>query len=113
MGCTIELNGNNYVFANESFSNSRNWGHKSQLRKNGCLIGENKSIYINRTWESYQYQSCMKSIVCNLIKKNGNDYINSYKADNNIKRLSSVKRDKLIDESNGLDSELYELLNRL
>ncbi len=82
------LNGNEYTFINESFSNSRNWGHKTKLFKNNDLVAENKAIYLNRTWEAYQYQSSMKSCVYNLIDAEIVKSKLNYKKVNEIKRMT-------------------------
>lgn len=103
-------NGNVYQFINESFSNSRNWGHKSQLFINNVYIEDDKRIYLNRTWESYQYQSVMKEIVWKLIAQEQKQAVDKYKSDNGIKRLSSEKR---IEIESSVGTELKEILNKL
>ena len=50
-------------FVCESFSNSKNWGHKATAYYNGVEVGTTKCIYQNRTWEVYQYQTVMMSLV--------------------------------------------------
>lgn len=43
----------------ETFSNSRNWGHRAKAYYKGQLVAEKKIIYYNRTWERYQFESVM------------------------------------------------------
>ena len=43
-------------------------GHEVTLYKNDyAKIGQAKIRYYNRTWESYQYQSAIKSVIYNAI----------------------------------------------
>jgi hypothetical protein len=52
----------------ESFSNSRNWGHKVTAFYNGREITTKKVFYLNRTWERYQFESallCLMDILDN------------------------------------------------
>lgn len=109
----IEVNGKTFEFVNESFSNSRNWGHKSRLYINNGLVAENKSIYYNRTWENYQYQSCMKGCVYNLIDEAKKEFITNYKKENYINRLSKAKKDILDDFFKQEQKDLFELLKLL
>jgi hypothetical protein len=110
---TIEIGKNTYTFENESFSNSRNWGHKTRLYLNGILISENKSIYLNRTWESYQYQSCMQGAVHNYLDRELEFAIRSYKEANGIKRLTHERKQEVQKAFNKEYGDLQVLLHEL
>lgn len=64
----LELNAWNY-------SNSRNWGHKSNIygRIGDASVnaGDFKIVYYNRTWECYRFQSVLHKAFysCGLDKK--------------------------------------------
>ena len=53
---------------------------------------------MNRTWECYQYQTVMKRCIGDIIEANEKDYIEVYKADNDIKRLTAEKREQILNE---------------
>jgi len=108
----FNIKNNEYQFVNESFSNSRNWGHKTKLFKNGSEISDHKSIYYNRTWESYQYQSCMRGSVYTLIDIEFADIISKYKIAYNIKRMASTLKQELRDKFES-HNELFSLLKKL
>lgn len=108
----IKIGNNNYEFENESFSNYRNWGHKTRLYLNRYLISENKCIYLNRTWESYQFQSCMKGAVYNLIEEEFENLILNYKTENNVKRLKSSVKEELRSEFEN-KNELFKVIRKL
>lgn len=82
-----------------SFENSRNWGHKAEVsisyRDNGAhktriVNARAKQIYYNRTWESYEYQTVLKSAMRNLIENI--DIKGYFKSLNGYKKMTT-KRD--------------------
>lgn len=65
-----EINGVKFTFVCESWETRNSWGHKVALYKNDTLlIGTAKVRYDNRTWERYQYQSTIKSVIFNAIEE--------------------------------------------
>lgn len=64
-----EINGVKFTLVCESWSTRNSWGHKVTLYRNdSVIIGRAKIRYYNRTWESYQYQSAIKSVIYNAIE---------------------------------------------
>lgn len=53
----------NLTVSAESFSNSRNWGHKVTAFLNGKEIATKKVFYLNRTWERYTYETALYCLV--------------------------------------------------
>ena len=52
----------------ESWWNRNSWGHIVTLYKNDTVkIGRANIRYYNRTWECYQYQSAIKSVIYDAI----------------------------------------------
>lgn len=65
-----EINGVKFTFVCESWKTRNSWGHKVVLYKNNTLlIGTAKVRYYNRTWERYQYQCTIKSVIFNAIEE--------------------------------------------
>lgn len=65
-----EINGVKFSFVCESWKTRNSWGHKVSLYQNDTLlIGTAKVRYYNRTWERYQYQSVIKSVIFNAIEE--------------------------------------------
>ena len=63
-----EINGVKFTLVCESWCTRYSWGHEVTLYKNDyAKIGRAKIRYYNRTWESYQYQSAIKSVIYNAI----------------------------------------------
>lgn len=80
-----------------TYETSSSWGHKAELiRNNDYTLNTYKIRYYNRTWESYQYQSVIKSVLNDYIDYLIKDYINDYKTQNNITRLKTTLKEELI-----------------
>lgn len=83
-----------------TYETSSSWGHKAELiRNNDYTLNTYKIRYYNRTWECYQYQSVIKSVLNDYIDYLIKDYINDYKTQNNITRLKSQQREELIKQA--------------
>ena len=112
----ININGNEYEFINHSRSTRNGFAHDTTLFVDGVKHGRATCNYLNRTWESYRFQTVMKRCISNIIEVNEEDYIAVYKADNNIKRLTAEKRDAVIREFYEQENikellEVYKLLD--
>lgn len=65
-----EINGVNFTLVCESWTDRTSWGHKVTLYKNDAMtVGTVKVRYYNRTWESYRYQTAIKSVIWDAIEK--------------------------------------------
>ena len=64
----IKGNDNLELFA-EHYSTRYSWGHKAKAYYNNKLIAETKIRYYNRTWERYQFETILYSLL-EKIKKN-------------------------------------------
>lgn len=108
--------GNKIELVNESWSTSRNWGHKTNVIINGFDYGEYKVRYYNRTWESYTFQSCMTGAIAKVMRYNITRYLENYKYTNNITRFKKGQREELIakyKESNDLMLDLEQTLQAI
>lgn len=64
-----DINGVKFTLVCESWQTKTAWGHKVSLYRNySFLVGSAKIRYYNRTWEKYQYQSTIKSVIYNAIQ---------------------------------------------
>ena len=108
--------GNKIELVNESWSTSRNWGHKTNVIVNGYDYGTYKVTYCNRTWESYTFQSCMRGAIAKVMRYNITRYLENYKHTNNITRFKKGQREKLIaeyKESNDLMLDLEQTIQAI
>lgn len=105
------LKDSTYTFANE-WSNTRNgFKHSTVLFKNGVEVARNTSHYLNRTWECYEFETCMKGAVYTLIDSKLNRHLARYKEQNGITRFRRGEKDKAIAEFK--DSDIYKELTEL
>lgn len=84
---------------NEYKSARSGFTHVSKLYRNNALVCEAKCHYINRTWESYPFQSSMKKVVSMAIEKE----ITEQKRFQGIKRLTQAKRQEIINYSSWIN----------
>lgn len=65
-----EINGVKFTFVCESWKTRKSWGHQVTLYKNDTFkVGRVKIRYYNRAWESFLYQSAIKSVIYNAIEE--------------------------------------------
>lgn len=107
----FKIGKNHFEFVCETYENSRNWGHKVNLFKNGTEISKAKKTYINRTWEAYRYQSCMLKAIEQEIDEQKEYLKENYKDENNIYKMG--KKDKQILENIIANNENIQVLLEL
>lgn len=84
--------GKEYLFVNESIGNRSGFVHRSTLLENDHEVATHKVQYINRTWESYRYQSVMKGLVYNLIDSEREFYLRMIKTRNGWSRWPNGRK---------------------
>ncbi len=63
------IDGVKFTLVCETWRIQYSWGHEVTLYKNDTFkVGRVKVRYYNRTWECYQYQSVIKSVIYNVIE---------------------------------------------
>ena len=82
-------------FINKYGSTRNGFFHTSKLLYNGEVLSEARASYLNRTWESYAYQSVMKQAVRNAI----DNEIAEEKTKRQIKRLTKSLKEQIETES--------------
>ena len=85
----------NIEFINTAKSTKSGFYHKTELYIDSEFILECKCNYINRTWESYPYQSVMKDALYEAIESE----ILREKNLKGIKRLTKQLRETIVKES--------------
>jgi hypothetical protein len=105
-----------FVFICEEYSNSREWGHKVELKRKGfsgdyITLERTKIRYYNRTWESYKFQSAMLKAVRKYIDGIKEIIEIDYRRENNITRLTAKRREVLNEIFENSESiKIYEKL---
>lgn len=97
--------GGRYSFVNDTWSNRTSWGHSTTLLFNDCLeVANNKVTYINRTWELYEYETCMQGCIENMYGQRLENYLNNYKTANKIDRFKKGQREEAINGFKNTDT---------
>lgn len=101
-----------YKFVAQSFSNSRNWGHRATMFYKDCELQNAKIIYYNRTWERYTYESVLAKCVNQEIEYQTQYAFDDYRDEHNKKRLTKDEKAKII-ENRKIIQELKQLLEKV
>lgn len=85
-------------FKNSARSTRGGFSHDTKMFVDGILEMKNSAHYINRTWESYAFQSVMKQAVYLRIEQERAKLVNEWKATNNKQRISRDVKESLTNE---------------
>lgn len=108
----FKINENEYTFVCEGWSNSRSWGHRVVLIKNMYTMCEAKIRYYNRTWENYEFQTCMLKAIRIAEEHKQALELEYYKAKTGRKRLREAEKEDIYNNCDQL-KELQELKTRV
>ena len=95
------INGREVLFVNSSRGTRHGFAHDTEVFIDGRNYGKHTCHYLNRTWESYTYQTVMKCCTYDLIEKERNWQEREYKERNGYKKLTAKRREEFEREFNG------------
>lgn len=108
--------GNKHVEFVNKWGNTRNgFKHMTTMFVNGCQYGKHTVHYLNRTWECYPYQTCMRGCVRELLENRIENLKSDFKYYNEYLRMTD-KRNKEFEQWIKQDDtcNFYnELLNKI
>jgi hypothetical protein len=85
-------------FKNSARNTRGGFAHDTQMFIDGILEMKNSAHYINKTWESYAFQSVMRQAIYLRIEEERNKLVREYKEVNNKKRISKDVKESLTNE---------------
>lgn len=108
---------NGFTFVNETEGTRNGFRHISHLFNDlsGAEIASGKVNYLNRTWESYRYQTSMSKAVGEAIADRAETLKYIVKNDRNLTRLDKQAKEdlaKMLNEDEYL-KELYDLASAI
>lgn len=103
-----QIEGRNFTFFCESWSNSRAWGHRAVLMQGGRELQDQKCRYYNRTWESWQYQSICEAVVYSEIQRLKDEALDRFRRQTGRQRIR--KEEKAVIYANDEDIRVFEAL---
>lgn len=89
-----EQNGNIYTFYCDSRDTRHGFKHVCELYVNGYHDADGVCYYLNRTWESYQYQSVMFDAIDSLIDRHKNRLMEQFKDEHDYSRMTAKRREE-------------------
>lgn len=101
----IKVGNSEFEFVNESGNTRYGFYHRSVLFCNGCKIGENRVNYLNRTWESYRYQTCMVGLIRDKIESRTNYLRKDFMCKNNYKKMTDKRKMEFANSNEFLNDE--------
>lgn len=110
-----EISGVKFTLVCESWADRTSWGHKVTLYKNDTvIIGSYKVRYYNRTWESYQYQSCIKGVIYKALEAIKTAAKDAFKTARGYKVITAKRAKEfdvflLADQKYMMYNELYKM----
>lgn len=108
----VTVDGTEFTFRNSFKSTRSGFSHTSEIQEGWNIIAEAKCNYLNRTWESYSFQTSMKCAVENAIAQREYDLIENFKTLNGIARTSKAQKE-LACKNDARIELLKKLLNEL
>lgn len=88
------------------------WGHEVEFKIDYQTVSFAKCSYYNRTWETWEFQTCMLNALSNYMKSIENTVYDNGRQTYNVKKLSKDKKDQLLDENTSYKSlkKLYDMI---
>lgn len=106
----ITVDDEDIMFFNRYSDSRSGFSHYSEVEIDG-ITGSHTCHYLNRTWESYPYQSAMRGAVNVLIDYREEQIKEQFRQDNNIKRISDKRKTELNQKYNTDEKLIF--LNKL
>lgn len=107
------IDGNTFNFLCRTYDNYNSWGHDVELKLDYSTLSTARCRYYNRTWESFEYQTCMLKAINIWIDSLSEGAIDTYKSQNDITRLKSDERQEILnnDKNYQLAQKLYKAVS--
>lgn len=85
----FNIDNKNIEFVCDDGNTYNGFYHKVTMFINGCEVSNARVNYINRTWESYAYQTCMKKAVGILFDRHETNMLFEFKDKNGYKKMNN------------------------
>lgn len=102
-----------FLFVNEWKSRRNGFKHVSTLLINGVEVLTDTATYINRTWESYQFQTAMRGVIYTLLEELKSTIISAYKEEHGVTRVSANLRKQIFEEHSQVETRVRGVSIRL
>lgn len=107
----FEIGSRHVEFVNDSVSTRHGFKHMTTMFINGCQCGQNTVHYLNRTWECYPYQTCMRGCVRELLENRIENLKSDFKFKNGYTKMTAKRNEEFEKWISG--DEVCEFYNEL
>lgn len=114
---TYEVDGQEYNFKCQYYEVSGSnqaslWGHEVEFKIDYQTVSFAKCSYYNRTWETWEFQTCMLNALSNYMKSIENTVYDNGRQTYNLRNLSKDKKDQLLGENTSYQTlkKLYDMI---
>lgn len=90
----FDIDGRHIEFVNESRSTRNGFKHETTMFINGCERGTNTVHYLNRTWECYPFQTCMRGCVKQLLENRIENLKSDFKFKNGYSKMTAKRKEE-------------------
>jgi hypothetical protein len=90
----FDIDNKHVEFVNQSADTRHGFKHMTTMFINGCQRAEHTVHYLNRTWECYRYQTCMRGCVRNELENRIENLKSEFKIKNDYKVLNAKRREE-------------------
>lgn len=115
---TYEVDGQEYNFKCQYYEVSGSnqaslWGHEVDFKIDYQTVSSAKCSYYNRTWETWEFQTCMLNALSNYMKSIENTIYDNGRQTYSVRNLSKDKKDKLLSENTSYQTlkKLYDMIS--
>jgi hypothetical protein len=109
----IVIDEKEFMFYCDSRSTRHGFAHDVELFVNGKPKEKTACHYLNRTWECWQYQTAICSVIRQYMNRYAGYMLDDFKFDNKIKRLTAQKKAdfEALRDADGFYKTLVKLLD--
>lgn len=101
----MDIDNYDIEFINQSVSTRNGFKHESVCFINGVKVGKNVVHYLNRTWESYRFQTVMSGLIYKLIEDKTEYLKEEFKKKHGYKKLTPKRKEefqKFVNDDSGI-----------
>ena len=90
----FDIDNKHIEFINQSMSTRNGFKHVTTMFIDGCEYGTNTVHYLNRTWECYPYQTCMRGCVRELLENRIENLKSNFKLENGYLKMTAKRNEE-------------------
>ena len=90
----FDIDDKHVEFVNQSLGTRHGFKHVTTMFVDGYVYAEHTVHYLNRTWECYPFQTCMRGCVRTELENRIENLKSIFKFENNYKSLTAKRKEE-------------------